>query len=653
MDKTSDEMNGEFQDLVDYCIELYESIQGSEYRKKKIDEIKESRSRYEQEPDPKYENFPWENASNDTLPFLTITNDNLEPRLVAGLVGRDPIINFVEEAGQQDSPETRKIEDWFNNELKDKVKIQKHTRDMIHDLLLEGTIYPYPSYDLKTIKRKDFVLQGPGDPMPGNPKLDESDQPIQTISEEKIFEGGAIKLIPFTDMYVPDDADEWEESQFCRDVRMTYAELMRDKDKDGYIAENITEWLVKEAKDKKLSDEDQTPTQELADIRITSKKTIDLIEAHVSYIYKDVEQEEEDIEDFTEHRLIVLIAKDKKIILRVRKQVDVNWKNEKTIKRIRLYPEKGRSCGTTMYGKIKSIQNGSSRMFNQIVNISYLTMLPWYLYSDASGMPSDVDLYPGKGVKVDNPKDVAFPKFQVDPRQYIDFIYIFTQLWERLASIGDLQIGRFKEKGGDHTATETLAVIQEGNIKHNYQAQQFREEYLSVFRTMYDLYYQHMPFTKVIKYNGEMTPITRAEMKRQKNFTLTGSTETSNKLIERKENEDMFRLLGQDPMINPLTLREDMLKSYNRTDIKKYINPQFAFIFKALTEVPQLLPMVMNDIQEVMKNAQEIAGKGGGKSAGRPANKPGLRPVSASANLAGNEPGGGRIEPGRSVPGAP
>uniref|UniRef100_A0A6M3IJD1 Putative structural protein n=1 Tax=viral metagenome TaxID=1070528 RepID=A0A6M3IJD1_9ZZZZ len=639
--------NGKFQDLVNHCVDLFEDIEGSEYRAEKIQEIKESRARYEQEEDPKYADFPWENASNDTLPFLTITVDNLEPRLVAGLVGRDPIINFSEGAGQQDERNTRMIEEWYNGELKDKVKIKKITRDMNHDLLLEGTIFPMPEYDSKKIEKRDFQLNEDGDP-----KLDEKENPIMTVTEEKVFEGGTVRMIPFTDMYIPDNVDEWEDCEFCRIVRMTYAEIMRDREGSGYISENIGPWLAKEAGEKEISDDDQTITQAQGNVKVTPKKMINFIEAHVSYIYKEEDDEDEDIEDFTETRLIVLIEKEKKIVVRVRKQIDVNWKNEKTIKRIRLYPEAGRTYGTTMYRKIKSIQNGATRMFNQIVNISYLTMLPWYLYADSTGMPSDVNLYPGKGVKVDNPKDVVFPKFQVDPRQYIDFIYIFTQLWERLASIGDLQIGRFKEKGGDHTATETLAVIQEGNIKHNYQAQMFREEYLSVFRTLYDLYYQHMPLFKVIKYQGKMERMTRAMMQRQKNFTLTGSTETANKLIERKENEDMFKMFGQDPMVNPIKIREDLLTSYNRTNVKEYIKPEFAFIFGALSEMPQLLPMVVQNIQEVLKRAQEIEGKE--KDAGRSGNKPGIRPVQKGASAFGGQPGVGRSEAvGKVVGGTP
>lgn len=641
------ELNGKYQDMVDYCFELYDTIKESSYRKEKIKEIEESIRAYRQDGDPAYKNFPWENASNIALPLTTITNDNLEPRLLAGLVGRDPIVNFSKPANQSDDPETRKIEDWWNSELKDVVKLPETTGYMLHKLLQEGTIYRIPRYAREETVQRDFQFDQQGYPVI-NP---ENGQPVIVEMTIPTYEGGKIDAVPFTDVFVPDDADDWEKTPVIRVAQYTYAELMRSKDKPGY--QNIGKWLIRDQRED-IGEDQQSPVQKYDDVRVTGKKTIDCLECHISYIYKEEDQEEEDIEDFTEHRVVALIAKESRVLIYVRMLRDLNWKNEHLIRRMRLFAEEGKSYGTTMYGKMKAIQDGASKIFNQVINISYLTMLPWYLYSKSSGMEGDVDLYPGKGVAVDNPNEVVFPKFQVDPRQYVEFVYMFTSLWERLSSIGDLQIGRFSEKKGDHTATETLAVIQEGNIKHNYQSKMFREEYLGIIRVLYDLYYQYMPLNKQIEYNGQVVPLNRSMMRRQKVFYLTGSTEIANKLIERKENEDLFMLFSNDPLIDPLQLRKDILLSYNRTDLNGYINPQFAFIFKALAEGgPNLVKMVTQNIQEVMQKAQEMQGGRGGarQNAGRPSTKPGVPALQAAGNQGGKPSGGATLETNRTVPG--
>ena len=84
--------DGKLKTLIEHCMQLYTDFSGSEYRAKKVEEIQEGIKRYEQDaPDV---TFPWSEAYNVYLPLLTITIDNLEPRLVAGLTGRDPIVAF-------------------------------------------------------------------------------------------------------------------------------------------------------------------------------------------------------------------------------------------------------------------------------------------------------------------------------------------------------------------------------------------------------------------------------------------------------------------------------------------------------------------------------------------------------------------------------
>ena len=82
------------ENLVRYCIDLYKEIGKSSYRKATLALIQEAHEVYGQVA--KETNFPWPKASNEVLPFETITIDNLEPRLVAGLIGRDPIVAFKE-----------------------------------------------------------------------------------------------------------------------------------------------------------------------------------------------------------------------------------------------------------------------------------------------------------------------------------------------------------------------------------------------------------------------------------------------------------------------------------------------------------------------------------------------------------------------------
>jgi len=546
------------------------------------------------------------------LPLVTITNDNLEPRLVAGLTGKQPYVNFTLEGDQKLTEQIELLQAWFNNELENGVKIEPFTQAMIHKLLLDGTVYPIARYEIDEVIRRDFVFDNQG-----NITIDEQTRAPQIAdTKDTAFEGGRIEMVSFNDVYVPDNVDDWEKAPVIRKVYPTYAELQRDKDKLGYM--NIGEWLIKEESDKNLSDGQQSPVQKEAGAKYTGKEIIECIECSVSYIYQGETEEKEDIKDFIEERLVVQIAIEKQTIIRMVLLRDLNFKNEHLVKRVRLFPEEGLSYGTTIYGKMRSIQDGASRTFRGVMNSADVAMIPWFFFTDKAGLKGDISLYPGKGVKCDDTKSILFPNFSVNPSQFIEFIFMWSQFWERLMSIGDLQVGRSKDTG-KQTATETMAVIQEGNVKHNYQAKTFREEYLTVIRTLYDLYYKNMPLDKKFLYNGQMVPISRREMSRAIKFRLTGATEMSNKLIERKENEDMFKMTVNDPLIDAIKIRKDLLKSYNRTNTDEYINPEFNQVYQIMAKFPQIKPVIFKAIQQAMQMAKGVAGE-----PQRPDNQPGL-----------------------------
>lgn len=635
------ERNGKFQHLVKYCMDLYDRINHSEYRASKIHEIKESYAAYEQKEEKTDD--PWPGASNVVLPLVTISADNLEPRITAGLIGKRPFVRFEMESEQQAPEDVKLVESFFNNELEETVKIEGVGQSISHTLLLEGTCYPIAGYDTEERKIRDFatiedaqqvpeLMQGlqptpQMDPATGQPLVDSmtgqamlqnpryadlngvlvdqmTGEPIIIEKTEPLFEGGKVEFAAFKDIFILDDAEDWEKSPVIRRVYPTYAELMRHKHAgtQGYIKENIGAWLCREASSGTMDESQQSPAQEAVGVEV-SKEVIPCLECTISYIYRPEEDtEEKEITDFTEERVVCLIAEDKKILLRICLLRDLNWKNEHLIKRIRLFPERGRAYGTTIFGKCKAIQKGASKTFNMALNIAEIVLLPWFFYSKRAGLKYSGKLKPATGVECDDPSLVVFPRFSINPDQMFQYLSFWEGYWERLLSIGDLQVGRPSK---DSTATEVMAVIEEGNTKHNYQVSTTKREVLSLFVTEYDLYYQNMPLTKTFLYNGQQVPIPRAAMRRPFRFKLTGATEFSNKLIERKEAEDFFTLTTKDPspVWNPISIREDLCRTYNRTDTARYINPQIAQIVATITQLPETAAL----FEQAVAQAQEMA----------------------------------------------
>jgi len=588
--------NGKYQALVDTCFTLKKEFESSEYRAKKLIEIEDSIKRYEQDA-PKV-NRPWVKAYNIYLPLLAITIDNLEPRLVAGLVGKDPIVSF----GTNLEGSALLLENWYNKELADVVKVNNVAMTFIHTLLKEGTYYCVPMYDFNEKEVIDFEFDQEGQVV-----IDDNG-PVTRSNTETIFEGGVVNVLSFSDVLCADDLgtiEDWENGDKIIIVRPTYAELMMNK--DNYM--NIGPWLLSSKLKRKLKD--KSPDQIVAGVDVTGKEAIECIECHISFPTANLKEnppEECDQTDFTEERIVATVAVASKTIIKFAYQRDLNMNNESLIKRGRLFPEAGRSFGTSMYGKMKAIQDGASDMFSQLMNVVTICMMPWYFYEKGAGVEGKQDIFPGAGVKVSDISKIKFAEYRINPRDYIEFINLWFQLWERIGGISDPQMGKTADQA--RTATEILTVVEEGNIKHNYQSLTFKEEFLQILRTLYDLYYQYMPYDKTTEVAGEEIPIPRALMRRPNNFRLTGSTDKANRLIERKENEDIFKMLRADPLVDPVKIIMDLIIGYNRDDAESYIKPEIGQLMAAIAADPNVLQVINGALQQYMTQVVQAGQEG-------------------------------------------
>jgi hypothetical protein len=433
---------------------------------------------------------------------------------------------------------------------------------------------------------------------------------------EKVFEGGRVELLRWDDVFWPDNADDWEKTPVIRKVFYEYAEIQRDKNKKGWIAENINEDLLRHER-KDAETEEQTAQQDSADVKVTGKEQIECLEAYCSYIYQEEGQRKEDITDWTEERMVVLIAKEPMTLLRLRKLRDVNFKNQHIIKRIAIFRESGKTCGVPIYAKIKSIQEAANKAFNTAFNIADIVMLPWFFFENSTGWKTqgEVVLKPGVGIPVSSVKGIMIPTFPINPAQYFQYLEVCLGFWERVLSVGDLQVGRTDDK--KTTATEVLAVIQEGNIVHNYRASGLRPDFLSLIQTIYDLYYQHLPLDKVWIHGGKQIAITRALMQRGKSFRLTASTESTNKLIERREKESQWQFVVSEPfgLSDPTEAYKELWKSWGYEDPERFINPMINKVVKVLKQFPQAVQVFDAAMQQVMAQAAEF--KANADAAGR------------------------------------
>lgn len=690
-DAYSEAANGPWKHLVKWCLEKYEEFGKSAYRTKKIKEAKKCRSVYEQQEDKS--ETPWDGASAVTLPLTTITVDNMEPRLVAGLVGQRPYVRLEIEGQKELPPELQAMQDWFDNELEDVTKLEGVAQDICHNVQLEGTVFVLPKYDIRTEKRRVMSTVDPNEaaqlqqflaqaaatpPEAANPELaaaiqaamqrfgelqravngvmvDEQGKPIWTDSEEKTYEGVCVEFLNFNDVFMPDDVDDdqYEDAPILRMVRPTYAELYRDANdqtQEGWLADNVNKELFHTAGDGKLTEEQQSVADQIAEVQVSGKKVIDCLECYVSYTYREENDREEDQTDFEEERLVVLIALERKTVLRVRLLRSLNPQNYHLVRRITINREKGQSYGTTVYHKMKSIQDGASRAWNLAINTGEVQLRPWGFFGERSGLDkikgkqNQLEIGLGQLHKVDDVSQILFPQLNGNALAWIEYLNIWSAYHERIFNIGDLQVGRTEGE----TATETLAVIQEGNIGHNYRSKRSRGGFLGLIQCIWDLNYAWMPLDKTILIDGVPAPFPRTLMQRGPKLRLTSTTEMANKLIQRKETEDLFTLAMSEKwgVSNPIKAYTELVKAFNKDNPDEWVNPQVNQVVQILQQFPAVAPLFMQAVQQVVAQAQAMEGQAKSEVAAGMAGSIATEQTQTSASPPTGEPMAPKFAPG-------
>jgi hypothetical protein len=215
---------------------------------------------------------------------------------------------------------------------------------------------------------------------------------------------------------------------------------------------------------------------------------------------------------------------------------------------------------------------------------------------------------------------VQFPKFNIDPAKFVQFINIFFSLWEKLSSVTDVHTGQEpKVQGRRHqTATAAMMQVQEANVKHSYSSKQFQEEFSELLDMIYDLYYMHAPMSLIQESEGQKRIINKAQMRKRKRFILTGTTETSNKYVDRLEAESLYNLAKEDPIANRPECFIELLKSYGKDHPEKYIDPNINAILQVYEKNPQGFMAVFQQIMMAAQQAAAVAqaGKGNGGQTG-------------------------------------
>ncbi len=574
-------LDSRIQELGNYVRTLFDRFDGSTTRKKILQTVAESRKAYYQETTKT--DFPWDNASNMIAPLTTMGVDEVEPRLVSAVIGKEPYLKAKPNKGASTKEEAQQITDFDNHVLKNLVKVESLVPQLIHEKLIDGTIYPLLSWETKTKKVKRIV-QDQSSPNGWTRQLTE----YQT-------NGPCIELVPIEYVWHEDhlNDEDWEDAPVIRYVgNITIGEIL-DRVEAGEVGwlnpkgdeipdreefQKILESYVASETEKTTQQKTEGVQDYFLDFQ-PRQKPIEFYEAYIKFDFFGEDQKDEN--------LIVLVEKNTFTPFRIREQVEVIDENIKPLRRQRFLKRRNISWGYPLYTLIAGIQLGVDAMWNRCINSADITNTPWgFVRRGLSGLLSNKPkIYPGALNEVEGEPDKAvyFPNLQqFQPQQFIPLILQYISFFERTLNVTDFMQGRESgvvgKKGS--TATGTLAILQEGKIKFEYRGGLTHLEFLDLFKNIHDLCVSNMPFEEHVKITGAV--IQQYSCSEEYIFDLVGSDLVSNRFTERQEIESLTMLLQpfvQQGIVNPLPVATDILNSYKATtdrEPEEYIDPELA-----------------------------------------------------------------------------
>lgn len=589
--------------LVTYFTDLMSEYEASTYRKNKIDESDESRKQYDGYRATK--TFPWLGCANYSMMIPAIVVDNLEPRIVASVAGKDRDIVEVIANSEKGTAFTREVEQFAEWALAHNIKWQSYVPAWVHDVLLDGTGYIFPRYEEKTLKRgQRFVGNVPIDAI-SRERLDRETLPLyqqaglpigQMFVDEiqqkdvKVFrvvnEFASIK-----EVFGPDLCPDWDDSPTIRQQFVKYEDLEEQSVENGGVYINITEDLKAERKVTRDlptgSDRDNAEAE-----RLEERQDIEILTLYGKW----------DLGDGRDW-CIVTMARDSETIIRKQYVRDVYYGLEKKpCKRLIIFPDYGKQFGTSIVQKIRHFTGAINDCLNQMIDSGTVQINPWFFYGSDAGIQDELDISPGgANPVVGNANSIVFPNLGVKANVYIEFINLITAYLERLVALSSYQSGAEDQVMGQGagTAAGMRMILQEAQIKHTYQAKPIKEQLGEIIKLDMLLYAWYMPveIDAVLPGGQVLRTVNVDALQQDYDFTLRISDSAYNQMMARYEAQELLVLAAQLPFANQVALFQDLLTAYDKKNPSAYIDQNFMMLLQVATQNPEIVQVVQQYIQ--------------------------------------------------------
>lgn len=457
----------------------------------------------------------------------------------------------------------------------------------------------------------------------GNPETEETEEEVERV----VYDGAMMETRPLESVrIIGPRAETIDEADMVADeLEFTKSELIKQS-RIGFFMSNAVDMVLAKTEPQNqaarhgsgLDQKLRSQAERLAGLQQDheGRDTYRVFEAYLDF---DIDG------DGIDESLVVWVEEQSRTIMRMTYLDRVSPNGKRPFELKKFIPVEGSPYGIGMGELLFGINNLLDYVANQRLDAGTFQTFPWFFYTAGSGMDAgDLVIGPGKGIPVDDPSQIQFPRVNGNTNYTFNEEALITKYADRVSSISEFMQGMTGGQGIARTATGAAGLIQEVNTNLDIFIQRYQAGFKRNLQYIDKQVQELLPLGLEFTIRGPNSNIVnkrfkdRQAIKWDTDFELSGNSINSNKAIERDTAAQLLQtilnpvvlqsgLVGPSQLYNGL---KNLLQKLEIKDINSYlIQPEETKLsqFSAKDELNMIIAGVKPPVQINDKHAEKVA----------------------------------------------
>lgn len=268
---------------------------------------------------------------------------------------------------------------------------------------------------------------------------------------------------------------------------------------------------------------------------------------------------------------------------------DAQWKNKRPLVELNFQTVGTRRDSMGICEIVQHLSAELDTIHNMRIDVGFATNMPFFFYRATSTIqPERIVLRPGKGVPVDDVRDVHFPQLQSVTSFYYQEEQLLYSLVERVLGVTDLFLGVSPTRGAAaRHATGFVGTQQEALARTSEVINSDSEAFSHLCHLVYEAEVQFGPDERIMRLQGKEGPLTqkltRDELwfRGEYDFSLGANHGMYSTMMKQQQAQTLMQMVPTNPFMNQdmgrlWEVHNFIVESIGIPDPHRFIGPKSA-----------------------------------------------------------------------------